>query len=92
MGGSWPRPRRLKDSWEYLYRDGGGERGAGGVCRGKSYQENHGGAVAPTTFLAFVDAFAAPMCAWNLREAAGFFVSSVSLSSAGIVLSLVAIL
>ena len=48
MGGSWPRPRRLKDSWEYLYRgDGGGERGAGGVCRGKSYQENHGGAASP---------------------------------------------
>ena len=45
MGGSWPRPRRLKNSWEYLY--GGGERGAGGVCRGKSYQENHGGAASP---------------------------------------------
>ena len=25
----------------------GGERGAGGVCRGKSYQENHGGAASP---------------------------------------------
>ena len=25
MGGSWPRPRRLKNSWEYLYRGDGGE-------------------------------------------------------------------
>ena len=31
----------------YTGGDGGGERGAGGVCRGKSYQENHGGAASP---------------------------------------------
>ena len=41
-------------------------------------------ATAPTIFLALVDAFAAPMCAWNLRDACGFFCISVSDSAAGI--------
>ena len=39
-------------------------------------------ATAPTIFLALVDAFAAPMCAWNLSDACGFFCISVSVSSA----------
>ena len=35
----------------------------------------------PTIFLALVDAFAAPMWAWNLSDACGFFWISVSVSS-----------
>ena len=46
MGGSWPRPRRLIVG-VFIQGGRGGERGAGWVCRGKSYQENHGGAASP---------------------------------------------
>ena len=63
------------------------------LCGGRPRPTSAAAATAPTIFLALVEAFAAPICAWNLSEACGFFWISVSVSSArGMVFSEVAML